>query len=236
MAVTSRSEERRRCFEEWIVSSGVSLAPAVECQVLLNATPQGLRPDDPLPMARDVAPGASVAFDMVYLRGETAWVRAMRAAGLRAADGREMLVGQGAAAFERWFPGVRAPVEVMRAAVRLRSTELTAALRGVERWLLPASCLLCGEPVPPADGEPSCAACAGFVGGRCRTPSARAAASRSSARRPACSAAIGPLAWNGCEAPSGSRDRLAMPRTGSSTTAGGGSPRRWRSPCGVWSH
>jgi shikimate 5-dehydrogenase len=28
-----------------------------------------------------------------------------------------MLVAQGAAALERWFPGVRAPVEVMRAAV-----------------------------------------------------------------------------------------------------------------------
>jgi shikimate 5-dehydrogenase len=28
-----------------------------------------------------------------------------------------MLVAQGAAAFERWFPGKRAPLEVMRAAV-----------------------------------------------------------------------------------------------------------------------
>jgi shikimate 5-dehydrogenase len=28
-----------------------------------------------------------------------------------------MLVAQGAAAFERWFPGRQAPVEVMRAAV-----------------------------------------------------------------------------------------------------------------------
>jgi shikimate 5-dehydrogenase len=28
-----------------------------------------------------------------------------------------MLVAQGAVAFERWFPGKRAPVEVMRAAV-----------------------------------------------------------------------------------------------------------------------
>jgi shikimate 5-dehydrogenase len=57
---------------------------------------------------------------MVYGRGETAWTRAMRAAGLRAADGRTMLVAQGAAALERWFPGVHAPVEVMRAAVDAR--------------------------------------------------------------------------------------------------------------------
>jgi shikimate 5-dehydrogenase len=58
-----------------------------------------------------------VALDMVYGRGDTAWTRAMRAAGLRAADGRTMLVAQGAASLERWFPGVCAPVEVMRAAV-----------------------------------------------------------------------------------------------------------------------
>jgi shikimate 5-dehydrogenase len=31
-----------------------------------------------------------------------------------------MLVAQGAAALERWFPGVPAPVEVMRAAVDAR--------------------------------------------------------------------------------------------------------------------
>jgi shikimate 5-dehydrogenase len=41
----------------------------------------------------------------------------MRAAGLRAADGRGMLVAQGAGALERWFPGVAAPTEIMRAAV-----------------------------------------------------------------------------------------------------------------------
>jgi shikimate dehydrogenase len=58
-----------------------------------------------------------VAFDMVYRTGETPGVRAMRAAGLRAADGRGMLVAQGAGALERWFRGVPAPTEVMRAAV-----------------------------------------------------------------------------------------------------------------------
>jgi shikimate 5-dehydrogenase len=53
----------------------------------------------------------------VYSPGETPWVQAMRAAGLRATDGRAMLVAQGALALERWFPGVHAPTEIMRAAV-----------------------------------------------------------------------------------------------------------------------
>jgi shikimate 5-dehydrogenase len=62
-------------------------------------------------------PRAGVAFDMVYRTGETPWVRAMRASGRRAADGRGMLVAQGAGALRRWFPGVDPPVEIMGAAV-----------------------------------------------------------------------------------------------------------------------
>jgi shikimate 5-dehydrogenase len=54
---------------------------------------------------------------MVYAQGETPWVRAVRSRVRRAADGRAMLVAQGAAAFERWFPKHKAPVEIMRAAV-----------------------------------------------------------------------------------------------------------------------
>jgi shikimate dehydrogenase len=120
VAILSRSAERRAAFEAWAAAAGVALAPPAECRVLINTTPQGLRPGDLPPIAPDAAPDAAVAFDMVYARGETAWVRAMRAAGLRAADGREMLVAQGAAALERWFPEKRAPVEVMRAAVAVR--------------------------------------------------------------------------------------------------------------------
>jgi shikimate 5-dehydrogenase len=55
--------------------------------------------------------------DLVYRAGETRWVREARAAGRVAADGREMLIRQGAAAFERFFPGTAAPIDVMRGAV-----------------------------------------------------------------------------------------------------------------------
>jgi shikimate dehydrogenase len=119
VAVISRSAERRGKFEEWTRAQGVHVADAAECGTLINTTPLGLAAGDALPL---VSPPqcAVAALDMVYARGETAWTRAMRAAGLRAADGRTMLVAQGAAALERWFPGVDAPVEVMRAAVDAR--------------------------------------------------------------------------------------------------------------------
>ena len=47
----------------------------------------------------------------------TATARAAAAAGARVVDGLDVLVAQGAASFEAWT-GVRAPVDVMRAAVR----------------------------------------------------------------------------------------------------------------------
>ena len=117
VAVTSRDEGRRRKFESWISSRGVGLASPSDCRVLINATPLGLKAGDPLPIGLDAAPRAEVALDMVYAAGETAWVRSIRPRVRRAGDGRGMLVAQGAAAFECWFPSKPAPVEVMRAAI-----------------------------------------------------------------------------------------------------------------------
>jgi shikimate dehydrogenase len=118
VAIRSRDPQRRRQFEAWAGSVGASLIPTAECEVLINTTPLGLKAGDHLPIALDEAPGAVVAFDMVYQRGETAWVRLMRQQGLRSQDGRGMLVAQGAAAFRYWFPDEDPPSEVMHAAVR----------------------------------------------------------------------------------------------------------------------
>jgi shikimate dehydrogenase len=113
----SRTAERKKSFERWITRQGVALAPAPDCRVLINSTPLGLRPGDAFPIEVNRFARAEIAFDMVYSRGETSWIRAVRSKVRRAADGRAMLVAQGAAAFGRWFPEKPAPVEVMRAAV-----------------------------------------------------------------------------------------------------------------------
>jgi shikimate dehydrogenase len=117
VAVRSRDHGRRKAFEGWAVRQGAVLAAPAACEVIINATPLGLHPGDHLPVALEEAPTARIAFDMVYARGETAWVREMRQEGLRAGDGRGMLVAQGAAAFRRWFPEEDPPAEVMSAAV-----------------------------------------------------------------------------------------------------------------------
>ena len=116
IAVVSRAAERRKRFLEWARGIGVEETTADGCKVVINTTPLGLASGQPLPLEQPPH-GASVALDLVYARGETAWVRAMRAAGLRACDGRTMLVAQGAAAFRCWFPRVDPPVDLMRGIV-----------------------------------------------------------------------------------------------------------------------
>jgi len=117
VSVRSREAARAMEFGAWVESRGVSLVEPATCTVLVNATPLGLRRGDPPPIPPDAAPDAEAALDLVYARGETPWVTGCRGRGLRAADGRLMLVAQGAESFRRWYPGIEPPVEVMRAAV-----------------------------------------------------------------------------------------------------------------------
>ena len=70
--------------------------------LVVNATPVGLH-DDAFPVPIESLPRDAAVFDLVYRANETAWVRAARDAGHRAADGEGMLVEQGALSFERWF-------------------------------------------------------------------------------------------------------------------------------------
>jgi len=82
---------------------------------VVNATPIGMR-DDALPVPVDELPRDARVMDLVYRPGETRWVREARRAGHLALDGCEMLLQQGAAAFERWFHRP-ADIVVMREAL-----------------------------------------------------------------------------------------------------------------------
>jgi shikimate dehydrogenase len=119
--VRSRDPSRAASFAAWASGIGAAAKPAngpVEIDVVINATPLGLLGHDLLPIDLNHIPGVQHALDLVYGPGETRWVHALRERGIQAADGREMLVQQGAAAFARFFPDSTAPTEVMRAAVQ----------------------------------------------------------------------------------------------------------------------
>lgn len=97
---------------------GSAADATADAELVVNASPVGLY-DDALPVTLDALSPSAALLDLVYRPGATAWVRAARAGGHRAADGLAMLVEQGALAFERWF-GVTPDREAMRAALRER--------------------------------------------------------------------------------------------------------------------
>jgi shikimate dehydrogenase len=82
--------------------------------IVINATQLGMEGQQPMPqwICEQLERTAlrALVFDMVYAPLETALLAAARKAGRRRADGLVMLVGQAAAAFERFF-GVPAPRE-----------------------------------------------------------------------------------------------------------------------------
>ncbi|GAB4257003.1 MAG: shikimate dehydrogenase [Deferrisomatales bacterium] len=85
--------------------------------LLVSATPVGLRPDGAWPWDLRAADPAVVVYDMAYRpEGQTCLVRQARAAGLRASSGRSMLLHQGALAFALWT-GRPAPLSAMAAAL-----------------------------------------------------------------------------------------------------------------------
>jgi shikimate dehydrogenase len=86
--------------------------------LVVNATPLGLREADRSPLRFSLLSGLTAVFDMVYRPGGTAWVRQALANGIPAADGSEMLIQQAAAAFEIWFD-LEAPIDAMRDSVHI---------------------------------------------------------------------------------------------------------------------
>lgn len=123
VVVLNRTVDRARALQQAVAGGGgVSLATSAaelvreRFDLVINSTSLGLHAEDPLPLPLDGGPAISAGLDLVYARGSTAWVRELRARGVPAADGMEMLLHQGAAAFQRWWP-LPAPLEAMRAAL-----------------------------------------------------------------------------------------------------------------------
>ena len=88
--------------------------PLAGCDLLINATPLGMHPDEeampPIPV-HALRPGM-IVYDLIYRPARTRLLRAAEAAGAVAVGGLGMLVHQGAASLELWT-GMPAPSQVM---------------------------------------------------------------------------------------------------------------------------
>jgi len=85
-----------------------------QCDVLIQCTSLGLRPDDELPLAPSLLPQELAVYDMIY--GRTPFQQAASEHGCRIADGRGMLLHQGCRSLELWT-GQTAPIAAMREAL-----------------------------------------------------------------------------------------------------------------------
>ena len=71
-----------------------------KADLIIDATPLGMKPDDPAPFDIALLSAGQMVFDVVYGHGETALAHAAREAGCAFADGQGMLVGQAVATVE----------------------------------------------------------------------------------------------------------------------------------------
>lgn len=111
-------------------------AELAKAKILVNATSIGLT-SDASPIPAEILSGDLLVLDLIY--ATTRLLRDAEAAGSSVADGEQMLLHQGAAAFTLWT-GLPAPVEVMQQAL---STARADGVRSAEGE--PA-----GDPVPGA--------------------------------------------------------------------------------------
>lgn len=82
-------------------------------ELLINATPVGMKEDDPVLIKAESLFPYTFVYDLIYKPAETKLLRLAGKRGLSSSNGLGMLLYQGAESFEFWT-GLKAPVEVMR--------------------------------------------------------------------------------------------------------------------------
>jgi len=92
------------------------IAASREADLIIQCTPVGMKPTDASLLPPEAFRDGQLAFDLVYMYPETAFMRAAGAGGARAANGLGMLLHQGAWAFTIWS-GEEAAVDAMRLAL-----------------------------------------------------------------------------------------------------------------------
>jgi shikimate dehydrogenase len=85
-----------------------------EADIIINATPIGLKPEDPSPVDIELLHKGQIVCDLIYK--ETRLLREASMKGCQTINGLGMLLWQGVFAFELWT-GKKPPVEVMRKAL-----------------------------------------------------------------------------------------------------------------------
>ena len=100
-----------------IVTGGGFKERLKQCELLINATPIGMKEPDPSPVAPELLHYGLYVYDLVYNRPSTELVKKANSLKLHAVTGLGMLLYQGAIAFEIWT-SAKAPIGVMKKALK----------------------------------------------------------------------------------------------------------------------
>lgn len=85
----------------------------LDSDLLVNATPCGMKKGDPELISQDLLHKDLVVFDLVYNQKETALIKVAKKQGAKAVNGLNMLLYQGAISFAIWT-GRKAPLDIGR--------------------------------------------------------------------------------------------------------------------------
>lgn len=103
-----------------------ALSPQLEdIDIIINATPLGLKKNDPLPVDVNLLKSKHVVCDLIYKK--TPFLEKASKKGCKTLNGLGMLLWQGVFAFELWT-GKKPPVDAMRKALRLATEALAQKL------------------------------------------------------------------------------------------------------------
>jgi shikimate dehydrogenase len=91
-------------------------ALAKACDLVVQASPVGMKEGDPSLLPPEAFRDGQRAFDLIYMYPETAFLSTAREAGAQIANGLGMLLHQGARAFEIWT-GEKPSISAMRQAL-----------------------------------------------------------------------------------------------------------------------
>lgn len=121
ITVWNRTASRAQALCADLGGHPVETTQELSPRVIVNCTSVGLVANgDGLPINRNLLSNTEIVVDFVYREDSTPLLRAARSAGKQTIDGLQLLVRQGALAFEL-FTGHPAPINAMRAAVGLSS-------------------------------------------------------------------------------------------------------------------
>ncbi len=99
-----------------VKSVGGGSASCREADLVIQASPVGMKKEDPSLLPPEAFRKGQRVFDLIYMYPETAFLSTAKASGAQIANGLGMLLHQGARAFKLWI-GIEPDVEAMRKAL-----------------------------------------------------------------------------------------------------------------------